>query len=80
MASKNKEAARFVLQEYILNKGEIIERMYEIYRRVLMPEDAGLIQIRECKLAFFAGAQTLLDIMIVASDEGFEATERETSL
>lgn len=55
-----------------------IEKLWEGYRKMVIPKDAPDIQIRECKQAFFAGAAAFL----AASNEclwdsGDEPTEAD---
>ena len=36
-----------------------IEAAWAAYRRLVLPKDAGVIQVEECRRAFYAGAYTV---------------------
>lgn len=78
--SKNQAAARAILQAFIAHGGPILREMFNTYRRFVMPPDAGSIQVLECKRAFFAGARSLLDLMMIASDPGDEVTATDEKI
>lgn len=78
--SPNQAAARQVLQDFIRERRAIVAAMYEVYRRNVMPPDAPAIQVLECKRAFFAGARSLLDLLMAAADAGDEITARDEEI
>jgi hypothetical protein len=62
-----------------LTAGSTIGQAWDKYRSMVMPPAAGAIQIRECRLAFYAGAQeVLLSLMrIEAGPPGIDPTEHQ---
>jgi hypothetical protein len=50
--------------------GRLIEGGWEAYRLKLIPVDAGVVQVRECRLAFYAGAAHLFYGILTALDAG----------
>lgn len=51
-----------------------IEEVYNDYAKKVIPQDAGAVQRRECRQAFFAGATAMLSILnFAASNPGQEA-------
>lgn len=41
---------------------------WESYRAEVLPEDAGLVQITECRRAFYAGAQAMINLYAVIAE------------
>lgn len=78
--SRNADFARQILQRFILKGGPIIGGMFDGYRGNVMPPGAGPVQILECKRAFFAGARSLLDLMMAATDAGDDVTARDEAI
>ena len=54
-----------------------IAAMFEGYRDMVIPADAGPVQVKECRQAFFAGATSLFTIMIASVEDGDDVTEGE---
>lgn len=46
-----------------------IKEQWESYRRHVIPRNATEVQVRECMRAFYAGAQSMMNINIAVSDE-----------
>ena len=46
-----------------------IQEMWESYRKQVIPADASAIQIRECRFAFYGGAQSILSITYNIGDK-----------
>lgn len=42
--------------------------IWQSYSDNVLPADAGDVQIRECKLAFYAGAASMMEIMTAIGD------------
>lgn len=59
----------------------VIGQAWDRYRSMVVPAQAGAIQIRECRSAFYAGASSLLDelIRIEAGPPGVPATEDQVN-
>ncbi len=54
-----------------------IENAWQSYCSMVMPADAGEIQIKETRQAFFAGVAILFQTMMVSLDPGEEPTDRD---
>lgn len=61
----------------LAEKGLLIEAGWEGYRLLVLSPDAPQIQLDECKLAFFAGAQHLFASIMNMMDEGREPTDAD---
>ena len=61
----------------LVDEGKIIEAGFVGYRRFILPADAPKIQIDECRLAFFAGAQHLFSSIISVMDSDREPTDAD---
>ncbi len=57
-----------------------MEKEWECYRAVVVPSDAGETQITETRLAFMAGAQTLLAIIMRDLTPGLEPTAQDINM
>jgi hypothetical protein len=57
--------------------GKIIELGWLSYLAVVIPADAGDVQVSESRLAFFAGAQHLFSSIMNILDPGTEPTEQD---
>ena len=49
------------------NKIKTIDQRWDVFRRQVLPEAAGAVQLREMKRAFFAGAAALLGASLEVS-------------
>lgn len=56
---------------------QFIERGWESYRRMVVPADAGAVQLQETKQAFFAGAAILWQAIKLSLDPGGETTDAD---
>ncbi|MGX9432410.1 MULTISPECIES: hypothetical protein [Bradyrhizobium] len=66
------------LSKELAEAGKLIEAGWIGYRIAVVPPDAPLVQLEECKLAFFAGAQHLFrSLMTVFDPGGEEPTEAD---
>lgn len=54
-----------------------IREEFNSYRKSVIPADAPSIQIKECRRAFYAGAQALLGRIMESLDPDKEATEND---
>jgi hypothetical protein len=61
----------------LANEGKLIEAGWVGYRLAVMSPDAPAIQLEECKLAFFAGAQHLFSSLMTIMDPGVEETDAD---
>ncbi len=59
-----------------VDEGKVIEAGWQAYRMLSIPPDAPDIQVSECRLAFFFGAQHLFASLmsIFGPDDGTEPT------
>lgn len=53
----------------------MIREHWESYVRDVLPDDAPPMQIRECRLAFIAGATALFNTIMTMLDPGEEPTQ-----
>lgn len=65
------------LNSDLIDKGLIVKAGFEGYRLMAMHEDAPPVQVRECEMAFFAGAAHLFACLINALDPGDDVTEAD---
>lgn len=42
----------------------LIQEKFDSYRREVIPQDAPLVQVVECRRSFYAGAQALMGIVM----------------
>jgi hypothetical protein len=61
----------------LTDDGKLIEAGFVGYRQFVLPADAPQIQIDECRLAFFAGAQHLFASIMAVMDSDAEPTEAD---
>ena len=47
-----------------------IRRAWESYREIVVPPDAGVVQVEESRQAFYAGATALFYLLTKQSDQG----------
>jgi hypothetical protein len=59
LTEKEKRELVKLITERLFKEGKVIQAGFESYRIVAMNENAPPMQIRECRMAFFAGAQHL---------------------
>lgn len=54
-------------------------KVWEEYRKAVIPPDASIIQVVECKKAFYGGASAYMSIILGAGnlDESVEPTEKD---
>ncbi len=65
------------LSKKLVDSGELIEAGWIGYRHLVMSENAPQIQIDECRMAFFAGAQHLFASIMSILEPGSEPTEKD---
>ncbi len=63
--------------EELTDEGKLIMAGYAAYCLTVMPKDAGPVQIRECALAYFAGAQHLWASMVEFLEPGADVTDKD---
>lgn len=56
---------------------KIIQSAWESYKDKVIPKEAGSIQLKESKLAFFAGAGILFYFLVNVMSPGGEVTESD---
>lgn len=64
-------------EQELVKRGLIVAGGFAGYRLMAMNKDAPDIQVRECMLAFYAGAQHLYSTMMRVMDEGTEPTDAD---
>jgi hypothetical protein len=65
------------MAEEAVSQAKLIEREWLTYRNEVIPKNAPLVQLQECRRAFYAGAQALLHTVMRLSDPGIEPTEAD---
>ena len=65
------------LSRALTEQGLLIEAGWVGYRLAVISPDAPAIQLEECKLAFFAGAQHLFSSIVTILDPGEEPTDAD---
>lgn len=75
MTDRDTLAARVTKE--LADQGKLIEAGWAGYRLMVLPPDAPQIQIDECRLAFFAGAQHLFASIMTMMDEDREPTDSD---
>jgi hypothetical protein len=63
------------LSRELVDKGLLIEAGWTAMRASVIPENASVIQLREMRMAFFAGAQHLFGSIMGILDPGAEPTD-----
>lgn len=63
------------LTKKFTDEGKLIEAGFQAYRMLAIPPNAPEIQVSECRLAYFFGAQHLFSSLMGVLDEGSEPTE-----
>jgi len=59
----------------LVDQGKLIEAGWVGYQLMVLPKGASEIQVNECRLAFFAGAQHLFGSIMTVLDAGDEPTD-----
>lgn len=54
-----------------------LEAAWALYRAQVIPADAGKVQVKEARRAFYAGAQAMLNEQITMLDLSTEITEAD---
>jgi hypothetical protein len=78
--AKRREQLRSVVDgvtKRLTDEGKIIEAGWVSLRMISIPEDASETQLREMRMAFFAGAQHLFGSIMSILDPGEEPTEKD---
>lgn len=57
-----------------------VHQGWDRYQRVVVPADAPMIQLLECRRAYFAGAQAVAEILRRIEDDDGTAEQRKTAL
>jgi len=65
------------LTKELVDSGKLIEAGWTSLRLMAIPLDASAMQLREMRMAFFAGAQHVFGSMMTFMDEGQEPTDRD---
>lgn len=63
--------------QHMVDQGKLIEAGWVGYRMMVLPRDAPDIQISECRLAFFAGAQHVFASMLAMLEPDEEVTDAD---
>jgi len=67
------------LTKKLVDDGCLIEAGWIAYRHLVLPKGASAVQIEECRIAFFAGAQHLFGSVLTMLDPEAEPTARDLS-
>jgi len=65
------------LTKQFTDEGKLVEAGFQAYRMLAVPPNAPDIQVKECRLAYFFGAQHLYASMMGILDDGDEPTEED---
>ena len=65
------------LSKKLADEGKIIEGGWTAYRITAMHPAAPALQVKECRIAFFAGAHHLFSSIMSVLDAGTEPTEKD---
>ena len=57
-----------------------IDQAWQSYAKMVVPKDAGKVQIEETRQAFFAGASTLFTSIMLVMDTDREPTEKDLAV
>lgn len=60
-----------------LDSEQIIEKCWLGYKARVIPDDASLVQVIECRRAFYAGAGGLFFSIMTILDPGTDATQKD---
>lgn len=71
------DAATDAIAKEFTDKGKLIEAGWASLRALVIPKDASELQLREMRMAFFAGAQHLFGSIMGILDPGEEPTEAD---
>lgn len=71
------DAATDAIAKELIDRGELIAAGFHGYRTYVMPPGAPAIQVNECRMAFFAGAQHVFATMLRMMDPGDDPTEND---
>lgn len=61
----------------LLDEGKIIAAGWAIFRKHVVPEDAGPVQVEAMQMAFLAGAEHLFSSIMVGLDPDAEPTPED---
>ena len=56
-----------------------IQKIFNDYRKNVMPPDAGPLQIKECEMAFFAGVCGIMAVIMTGPTPGPDCTPMDES-
>ena len=59
------------------DRKKLIARAWESYLRTVIPKDAGAVQIKESRQAFFAGSAVLFQTIMMVLEPGAEPTNHD---
>lgn len=65
------------MSDTFIEKGLPISGGWASYKMLVMPKEAGAVQLEETRKAFFAGAQHLYSMIMHGLTEGSEPTETD---
>ncbi len=76
-ADERYQAVLEKLSRTLTDEGKLIEAGWVSLRRACLPPDAGDVQLREMRMAFFAGAQHLFGSIMTILEPDAEPTEAD---
>jgi len=77
MSPRDINAEAEAITKALSDSGKLVEAGFEALRLLAMLPDAPPDQVREMRLAFFAGAQHLFGSIMTILDAGDDPTERD---
>lgn len=63
-----------------MSQPKLIEQQWLSYRNEVIPKNASLIQLQECRRAFYAGAQALLHTVLNLLEPCTEPTDADVAM
>lgn len=65
------------MAQRLAGEGRAIEEGWRAYRQHCMPPDAGEIQVRETRFAFYSACSYVLDMLALSCDPGEDVTAND---
>jgi hypothetical protein len=65
------------LARHLADKGLMVEGGWQMMKALVMPKNAPVQQIHDCRIFFFAGAQHVWSSLLSIMEKGTDATEAD---